>query len=347
MEDVSMPLPTDVFNFPSSASWRRRALVGGAVCMALSLPMAHAQSSKGPRRIGLLWLGSGDPLSEAPLAFFGELARQGWRRGENLVVDDRVATDPRQSPELAAELVALRPDALVSLSGTAGTLALKEATSEIPIVMVLVSDPAGKGLVASLSHPGGNITGNAFFSRELDLKRFELLTEVIGNDALVAVLDLVTEDPWKERFRNLTPPQPGGRPREIAFIEIRSPDDFEPAFERIVRERMQAVAINQFPLAAMNEARVAAHVTQHRLPAVADGRGFAEGGGLMSYTTDLADLGRHAANFVARIFEGARPSDLPIELASRFSMTINLKTASALGLKMPAPLLASADHFIE
>jgi putative ABC transport system substrate-binding protein len=139
----------------------------------------------------------------------------------------------------------------------------------------------------------------------------------------------------------------GGRAREILFLEIRSPDDFEPAFERIARERVQAVAINQFPLASVNERRIARFVTEHRLPAIADGRGFVDAGVLMSYTTELSGLARRAANFVAKIFNGAKPSDLPVELASGFTLTINMKTARALGLKLPASLLTSADQLIE
>lgn len=243
--------------------------------------------------------------------------------------------------------MALKPDVIIVASGTVGAFAARRATTTIPIVFYLVNDPVGTGLVQSLARPGGNLTGNAFFSKALDLKRFQLLTEVVGTAADIAVIDVSFSEPFKNEYLRQRPALPAGRVARTEFIEVKEAGDFDAAFERISRERFDAVAINQFPLASNHEARIAGLVARYRMPAVADGRNFAEAGVLLTYTTDTSELWPRTAQYVRKILNGAKPADLAVELVSRYEFIINLRTARNFGIKVPPSVLVRASRSIE
>jgi putative ABC transport system substrate-binding protein len=244
-------------------------------------------------------------------------------------------------PELAVELVRLNVDVIVAM-GTLGPLAAKRATSTIPIVMMASGDPLASALVTSLARPGGNVTGMSLMSRDLGGKRLELLKELLPLLARVAVL-WNAANPYPTVVFKET--QAAGRTL-IQPLEVRSPDDFEGAFEVAKRERPGALITVEDPLTFAYLKRIADFAVANQLPSLHGIREFAMVGGLMSYGTNIADLYRRAG-YVDKIFNGAKPADLPVQQPTTFELVINLKTARALGLDVPATLLARANEVIE
>ena len=269
--------------------------------------------------------------------------------GQNIAVEYRWAANREdQLPALAAELVRLRVDVIVT-SSTPAAQAAKRATSTIPIVVTFAADPVGSGLVASLARPGGNITGLTTLARGLVAKRLELLKAVASGSTRMAVLwqpgalgeramrDMVEETQVAGRTLGL----------QLRFVEARRPDDFEQAFSAMREAGVGGLLI--FPNPMLFEARgsIVAHAAKSRLPAVYPWREAASVGGLMSYATNFPDMYRRAATYVDKILKGAKPADLPIEQPTTFELVLNLKTAKALRLKIPSSLLARADQVIE
>jgi putative ABC transport system substrate-binding protein len=332
------------FSASSTPYLRRRTFTSAIGCATLACRFANAQTASKVFRVGMLWLT--DP--QLPKGHsFTELTKLGLVEGVNLEIDSRAAGSASRLDATATELVALRPDVIIVVSGTAGALAARRATATIPIVFYLVNDPVSTGLVQSLARPGGNLTGNAFFSRVLDLKRFQLLTEVVGTAADIAVIDADFPEPFKNEYLSQRPALHAGRVVRTEFMVVKEAADFDAAFERISRERFDAVAVNQFPLASNHEARIVGLIDRYRLPAVADGRNFAEAGVLMTYATDTSELWPRTAQYVRKILNGAKPADLAVELISRYEFIINLKTARNLGVKVPPSVLARASRSIE
>jgi putative ABC transport system substrate-binding protein len=277
------------------------------------------------------------------------LRELGWIEGQNIAVEYRWAANREdQLPALAAELVRLRVDVIVT-SSTPAAQAAKRATSTIPIVVTFAADPVGSGLVASLARPGGNITGLTTLARGLVAKRLELLKAVASGSTRMAVLwqpgalgeramrDMVEETQVAGRTLGL----------QLRFVEARRPDDFEQAFSAMREAGVGGLLI--FPNPMLFEARgsIVAHAAKSRLPAVYPWREAASVGGLMSYATNFPDMYRRAATYVDKILKGAKPADLPIEQPTTFELVINLKTAKALGLVIPPSLLQRADQAIE
>jgi len=306
---------------------------------------AEAQQPAGIPRIGILIAPSASSLSARVEAFRQRLRELGYVEGKNIFIEYRYADGkPERVPDLAAELVRLKVDVIVT-TGPA-VLAAKKASATISIVFASAPDPVGSGLVSSLAQPGGSITGLSTMAPDLDGKRLELLKEAFPKVARVALL-------W----------QPSGSRGNLPLIEmeaaakalgltllslpVRSLDDFEKAFARAKRERAQALIT--FPTALINthQRQVLDFAAKNRLPAMYATSEFVEAGGLMSYAPNRTDLWRRAAEYVDKILKGAKPADLPVEQPTKFEFLVNLKTAKQIGLTIPQKVLARADKVIK
>jgi putative ABC transport system substrate-binding protein len=277
-------------------------------------------------------------------AFRQGLHALGYVEGQNLVIEYRYAEGSQERlRDLAAELVRLQVEVIVPVN-TPAIRAVPQATTTIPIVIVAVIDPVGAGLVASLARPGGNITGISTQVLELHGKWLELLKEAVPHVARVAVLQAPTQgqaDVWQEVKR-------AGQALgvELHALEVRGPDEFESAFDAATREGAGALLILPHTLFNGNESRLAALAVKSRLPALYWRREFAEAGVLMTYGPRRPEVWQRAAAFVAKILQGAKPGDLPVEQPLKFELVINLKTAQVLGITIPPHLLVLADEVI-
>jgi len=274
----------------------------------------------------------------------GPLAALGYVEGKTIILQLRYAEGQvDRLPALAAELVQLNVDVIVAW-GSEPLEALRKATSRIPIVMVGRGDPVATGLAASLARPGGNITGVTIGGPELAGKRLELLREALPRLSRVAVL----RDPTAEAaIAQETESAARALNLRLLVFTVRAPADFDGAFQAAVRARAEAVHINETSMLTAHRAKLAELAVRNRLPAVGSLKGSAEAGFLMSYGPELSDWFRRAATFVDKILRGAKPADLPFEQPTKLELVINLKTAKALGLRLPQALLLRADQVLE
>lgn len=331
----------------ASRTWKARIgvlpiLVALAVGVLSEPPGVGAQPAGKVARVGVLSLGVALPPGEAAKSPFVTALRDlGWAAGQNIIFESRYAAGQTDRlPALAADLVQLNVDVIVTLSNQE-TVAAKQATASIPIVMLFGVAPVEAGLVASLARPSGNVTGTTVAPVVLG-KYLELLKEAVPKLARVAVLldsgfpGLVTPEPPEVEARKLG--------LTLALIEANRVDDVEAALARITKERPGALfVIPVGPLVAR-----LGQIIEHRLPTIFPGaRGPVDAGGLMSYGHDLPPLLRRGAWYVDRILRGAKPADLPVERPTTVELVINLKTAAALGLTTRPSLLQRADHVIE
>ena len=326
----------------------RRAFVSRALALLAAPLGAVAQQAGKVWRIGVL---GGSPPTTPEAARLWEALLQGLRElgyveGQNLVVERRWADGRAERyGELAAELVALKPDVIVAAT-TPAVSAAKGATSTIPIVMTLTGDPVGVGLVASLARPGANVTGMSVQnSPELAGKRLELLKEAFPSVSRVGLL-LNTTLPhrdfiWRDLQRAAVM-----LGLELQLLQVRAPEDFAGGLRAKGSEGLQGLIVHPDPLAFNHRRNIAEFGIQKRIPVMA-AYGFAEAGCLMSFDTYWPDLFRRAASYVDRILKGAKPAELPIEQPTKFILVINLKTAKALGLTIPPSLLLRADQVID
>jgi putative ABC transport system substrate-binding protein len=326
--------------------YRRRefvTLTGGAVVWSFA---AHAQQAPLPARIGVLLVGL-SPESKAAQHFRRGLRDAGYFEGRNIVVDWRYAKgDYERVPAFLDEFIRNKVDVLV-MDSTVGTEAAKRATSTIPIVMALVLDPVGSGLIKSLARPGGNITGLSMMTTvDLNSKRLQLLKEVLPQLTRAAVM-WNPDHPLHLRQVDDLKAKASSSSIELSFVAVRSPEQFAPAFSDVVRAKAQALYVIEDPLFFAHRVVILTMASTSGLPTLHDLRRFPEEGALMSYGPDLYDLFRRAAAYVDRILKGAKPSDLPVEQPTKFELIINLKTAKSLGLNIPPMLLALADDLIE
>jgi putative ABC transport system substrate-binding protein len=324
---------------------RRRefvTLLGGAVAWPLA---ARAQQAALPRRIGVLLVGLSPESKEAKHFRLG-LRDAGHSEGRDVVIEWRLAKgDYDRVPELVADLVQSKVDVIV-LDSTVATEATKRSTSTIPIVMALVTDPVGSGLVESLAHPGGNVTGLSVMTTDLNSKRLQLLKEAIPQLTRAAVLwnpDHPFHAKVVEDLKVIAP----SLSIELSFVGVRAPEQFGPAFSDVSRAKAQALYVVEDPIFFAHRMILLKLASTARLPTVHELRRFPEAGALMSYGPDLHDLFRRAAIYVDKIIKGAKPADLPVEQPTKFELVINLKTAKALGLDLPPTMLALADEVIE
>ena len=326
---------------------RRRdflTLLGGVV--AATPLAASAQEARKLPRIG--FLGNSTATLEANLVgpFRDGLRDLGYVEGRNILIEYRWAEgNYERFPSLIAELVALKPDVIVT-AGTPAAVAVKKATASIPLVMVAVGDPVGTGLVASLGRPGGNATGLTSIAPELEGKRLELLKEVLPKVSRVAVL-------WNPanayQIGSEKEVQAAAKVLHIlvASLPVRNREQLGNALAAIPREHADAVLVLADRLFLHNRERIADFVITNRLPAMNAYRELVEAGGLISFGPSYAVMHRQAATYVDKILKGAKPADMPVEQPAKFELVINLKSARALGITIPQSVLARADDVIQ
>jgi putative ABC transport system substrate-binding protein len=266
--------------------------------------------------------------------------------GKNIVVEDRYAEEKIDHlPALAAELVRLKVDIIVT-AGPQSTRAAKQRTVTIPIVMAFDFDPVGNGFVASLARPGGNITGLSTLAPQISGKQLELLKEIVPRLSLVATLGNST-DPGNPQVLGETERAAAALGVQHLYVDVRAPEDIEPAFRAASKRRADAVlALSSFLFIAQRRQLVDLAV-KSRFPAIYDRREFVEAGGLMTYGVSQTDLFRRAATYVDKILKGAKPGDLPVEQPNKFEFIVNLKAAKQIGLTIPPNVLARADKVIK
>jgi putative ABC transport system substrate-binding protein len=317
----------------------RRAFLAGTGAVLLAAPLAaDAQPAMKVPRIGLLWGSSPSAGGSYLDAFRQGLRELGYVEGQNIVIENRWAEGRQERfTDLAAELVRLKVDVIVAAI-SAAALAAKNATTTIPVVMLVVGDPVRFGFVASLARPGGNITGLTSVGDELFPKQLELLKEAVPRVSRVAVL-------WN-------PANPSHGP-SLKSIEVaarslgmqpqlqkaRGPDEFDSAFAAMTRARAGALLVLADTMFNLHRTRIADLAVKARLPAMYGLREHVEAGGLVAYAANYADLCRRGATYVDKILKGAKPADLPVEQPTKFELVINLKTAKALGLTIPPSVL--------
>jgi putative tryptophan/tyrosine transport system substrate-binding protein len=330
---------------------RRRDLMALLAGSAALWPLAgRAQQRKPMPAIGYLGAGSLDSRVAVVDAFRQGLSENGYVEGRNLTIEYRWAQGKLDRfPALAAELVALKMDVIVTAGGTLAALATQRATPTIPIVFSAVGDPVAERLVASLARPGGDITGLSFFAPDLAGKRLELLKQAVPGAGLIALLykpDAMPDDAREARLREAHAAVRALGVR-LKVVEARGPEEFDRAFAEMFEARADALTVWATPIFILERQRIADLAARNRLPAISEFREFADEGGLMAYGPNIADLSRRAGIYTAKILKGAKPADLPVEQPTKFELVINLKTARALGLTVPPTLLARADEVIE
>jgi putative tryptophan/tyrosine transport system substrate-binding protein len=324
---------------------RRRFLLT-SLAGALAAPLAaEAQQAGRMYRIG--YLGEGAPEYALVLdETLRELGNLGYVEGRNLVVERRFAAFKYERlPDLAAELVRLKPDVLVT-GGNRGIAALRQATATVPIVMAWAIDPVGAGLVTSLARPGGNITGLTLgTSPEFITKELQILTEVVAKLSRVAILREADRRGAAEAAALESAARKLGL--TVLFADIGTPSDIAGAFATIARSRAGAILVLGGNTTWVSRQQLADMAVQYRLPSMCLFRGYAEAGLLLTYGPNREDLNRRAAAYTDKILKGARPANLPVAEPTKFELVINLKTAKTLGLTIPPSVLARADQIIE
>ena len=321
---------------------KRREFIAASAALPVSPRRSLAQGKR--RRVGFLAMDVVEPTVQK--AWLEGLRNHGWIDGRNLIIEYRYAPSQDRLPAFAAELVALSPDVLIA-PNTQAAVALKSATANIPIVFAGVGDPVILGLVQSMSHPGGNMTGLSTVVPGFAGKIIEILREMVPTASKVAVLvnpgspshRLIVAEELPQIARNLGV--------AIPVVEATTAEELDIAFASAAAQHADAIIPFGDALTVNNAPRVTALAAEHRLPAIYLFRLFATNGGLISYGPDLADLFIRAGGYVDKILKGAKPSDLPVELPTKFELVINRKTANALGLTVPPTLLAQADEVIE
>jgi putative ABC transport system substrate-binding protein len=327
---------------------RRTFLTGTGAALFATPFAAEAQQAAKIARIGFLATNLA-ATPHLPEAFLQGLRDLGYVEGRNVVIEYRDAEGkPERLPALAAELVALKVDVIVT-GGTPQALAAKQATRTLPIVFASAPDPVESGLVTSLARPGGNVTGLSALAQELVGKRLEQLKHAVPGVSRVAVLwqpgafgERTERDMLKEA--EVAARALGVR---LHFVEARGPEDFDRAFSEMTRARAGALAVSSGSMFIIERRRLVDLAAKNRLPALYPTRESVDAGGLMSYGPNLADAFRRAATYVDKILKGAKPGDLPVEQPTKFELVINLKTAKALGLTIPPSLLGRADQVIQ
>ena len=316
-------------------------LLAGATAIVSNPAAAEVKSP----RIGFIQAGSRLENQSLLGAFRANLSAHGWTDGSNIAVLDRWAEERTdQLPAIIKELIGSDITALVT-AGTPATLAAKRASATLPIVFVGVDDPVSVGVVESLGQPGGNATGLSLTSSEVITERLELLLELVPGLHRLAVI--VRDDPGLDQKLQDIRSDAQRKGIEALMLEATTAKALELAFARLRGDRSEAVYVASGPFGPVKRARTIALAAEARLPAMYSFRIFPVDGGLMSFAADYVDLFRRAAGFVDKILKGGKPAAMPVEPPRKFDLTVNLKTAKALGLTIPPTMLAAADEVIE
>jgi putative ABC transport system substrate-binding protein len=320
---------------------RRFMLLASAAAMVSGPAAAEVEIP----RIGFIHAGSRQENQSLLDAFRDGLSARGRTEGNDIIVLDRWAEDRTEAlPAIVKELIGSGVTILVT-AGTPAALAAKRASATIPIVLVGVDDPVSVGIVKSLGQPGGNATGLSLASSEVIAERLALLQELIPGLNRLAVI--VRDDPGLDQKLQDIRSDARTKGIEASMLEATTAMALELAFARLRADRSQALYVASGPFGPVKRARVIALAAEARMPAMYSFRIFPVEGGLMSFAADYGDLFRRAAGFVERILKGAKPAEMPVEPPRKFNLTVNLKTAKALGLTIPPAMLASADEVIE
>ena len=329
---------------------RRRQFLRGFGSAVIAWPLvARAQQPDRIRVIGVLVAGTADdPEHQARVEAFRQgLERLGWTDGRNVRFDIRWATTNTDAlRKHAAELAALAPDVVVSAAGTTTTAPLLEATRDLPIVFVILIDPVGAGFVASLARPGGNATGFLMFEYGLSAKWLELLKQIAPDVTRVAVLRDPTIASGIGQFGAIQSAAPSLGLEAIPF-NVRDAGEIERDIAAFARSANGGLIVTPTPRTLIHRDLIIALAARHRLPAVYGIRPFVAHGGLIAYGPDILDQFRRSAAYVDRILKGEKPADLPVQAPTKYELLINVRTAKALGLELPATLVARADEVIE
>ena len=320
------------------------ALLGGA---AAAWPLAARAQQPAMPVVGFLHDGSFEPRVHLVAGFRQGLSETGFVEGGNVAIEYRWAQDQfDRLPGMAADLVHRQVAVIATPGSTAAALAAKAVTNTIPIVFSVGADPVRLGLVASLNHPGSNVTGVSYFTNELGPKRLGLLLELIPSSADVVVL-ANPKNPATDSSAKDIQAAASAVGKQLSVLYVSSNREIDATFPTIAQKRAPALMIIPDALFTSRRVQLVTLSTRHAVPAMYSSREFAEVGGLMSYGANLPDIYRHVGNYVGRILNGTKPADLPVVRPTRFEFVINLQTARALGLDVPATLLARADEVIE
>jgi len=312
----------------------------------LTVSSGEAQQPAKLPTVGLLGAASASSYAPFVEAFRQGIHDRGYVEGKNVAVEYRWAEGKYDRlPDLAAELVRLKVDVILT-HGTPGTQAAKQTTATIPIVMTVVGDPVGSGLVASLARPGGNITGTSILAPEVGAKRLELLKEALPRVARVAVLanaDNAVNGLTVKFIEKLAQTLK----TQLQQVQVRAPSEFDKAFSSMVAKRADALFVLEDAMLNDQAKQIADRAAKSRLPTMFGFGGAVDVGGLMAYEASWSELWRRSATFVDKILKGAKPAELPIEQASRFQLVINLKAAKQIGVTIPQSVLFRADKVIK
>ena len=325
----------------------RRRLIIVMFASLLGVPLASlGQQPAKVARVGFLEASTPSAIAARVEAFRQGLRDLGYVEGKNVVIEYRYAEGNfDRLPALAAELVRLNVNVIVT-GGPTAIPAAKAATTAIPIVMAFDTDPVGSGFAASLAKPGGNITGLSTLAPELSAKQIELLKEIVPKLARVAVLGTASRPGSAHALREVENAAKALKV-QVQFQDVVDPKGIDAAFLAARKGGADAVLVLGSPLFNANRMELTELASKSRYPVIYDRAEFVEAGGLMTYSVSLADLARRAATYVDKILKGAKPGDVPIEQPTKFDLVVNMKTAKALGIKIPNSVLAQATRVIE
>ena len=316
-----------------------------ATLLLTTATIANAQQPAKLPRIGVLLALSHSAIADRIEAFRQGLRDLGYMEGKNIALDYQHADGKfDRLPDLAAELVRLKVDVIVT-GGPTATRPAKAATSSIPIVMAQDTDPVGNGFIATLARPGGNITGLSNYHPDLSGKQLELLKEVVPGLTRVTVLENSKEPGNAQSLKEIKLAAAALKLR-VQFVDVRDPRDVEQAFDAATQQRAEAIFVLSSPVVTSQRNKLADLAIKNRLPIMYQVSESVEAGGLMTYGVSTIDLWRRSAIYVDKILKGANPADLPVEQPTKFDLIVNLKTAKRIGLNIPPNILARADKVI-